>query len=166
MPFQLTGNQEGLDRLGPGFGEVVCPRHKQSNLVWKQMVKSETRQRGGLGDLRVFLTWMFSYPGCYICIFWSNCGSQGDGVCSHISSSWTSSLQDLFWLSVKPQKNLMLATFFLGWRCTVCLLFMTLFFLKDSKFQWPFSPTYRLSPLATFYTGLSSLENRISVPTI
>lgn len=102
MPYQLTGNPEGYDRPTLGVGNIVCPRHKWSNFVWKQMEKWETRQRAGPGDPGVPDSDVFLPRVSHLHLL-RNGGSQRGGVCSQISPSWTPSLQDLFWLSMKSQ---------------------------------------------------------------
>lgn len=82
---------------------------------------------------------MFSHPGCHIYIFWSNGGAQGDGICSHLSPSWTPSAGSVLVVDEITKDLLILAKFSLGRRCTVSLLWLR-FYLRTVSSNDPFLP--------------------------
>lgn len=148
-----------------GVGDVVCPRHmkllsleasgtiRNRTKGWSRWSRSSQLWCFPIQDVispsseamvvpkEMAFAYIYLLPGLPLCRICSSCwwNHKGSSDSGHIPP--------------------------LGWRCMVSLLFMTLFLLKDSKFQWSFSLTYRMSPPAT-YTGLSSLGDRISFPTI
>ena len=142
------------------------PRYKWSNLVWKQMEKSGVRQRVWSRWPKRFQLWYLPIQGFIFTSFEALLmhremvhiyflpGPLLPGAVLVVNEITNSSL-------------ILSRSSWVGeWRCIVSFLFVTLLFLTDGKFQWSFSPMYKLSPPATFYTGPSSLGASISFPTI